>query len=161
MLLTCLNYRNKIERVGAAPRPLHDMRLDIVSAPSTSYLRRASQRVIRSNQLTQGSMRNVKCTSRAITLHHARTPTQFRYQSRGACFVHRYIRISTMVGERRAREKDKKLHTHIYAYHGNTTQVCVLYLARYPHGILLLTNTLITQRNLLAFVPSAYLKTTL
>jgi len=39
MLPTCLNHRNKIEGVGAAPRPLHDVRLDTVSAPGTSYLR--------------------------------------------------------------------------------------------------------------------------
>jgi len=62
---------------------------------------------------------------------------------------------------KRNREKQETPFYYIYTYHRNATEVCVLYLARYPHGILLLTNTLITQRNLLAFVPSAYLKTSL
>lgn len=49
------------------------------------------------------------------------------------------------------RERNRKLHS-IYTYHENATKVCVLHLAHYPRGILL-TNTLITQRNLLAFLP--------
>lgn len=70
-------------------------------------------------------MRNVKCTSRAITLHHARSPTQFRYQSREAhctlctCFVPRYT--CTYIYNSRKEREIEKLETpyiqYIYMYH--------------------------------------------
>ena len=48
----------------------------------------------------------------------------------------------------------EKLHS-IYMYYGNATKVCPPALSPWYST----TNTLITQRNLLAFVPSTYLKT--